>query len=734
MTPLAANDPVSVGSFRLLGVLGSGGMGRVYLGESPTGRRVAIKVIRPDLAEDPAFRTRFQREVTAARTVSPLYTAAVVDADTATTSPWFATAYIDGPSLLSLVEANGPLAAGAVLTLAAGLAEALASIHGAGLVHRDLAPGNIILDDTGPHIIDFGIALAPQATKLTADQRLLGTPSYIAPEVIEGREADRPSDIFSLGAILAFAAAAKHLVNEGPLHAQILQITRGRFDLAAVPKEIRPLVVRCTAVNPIDRPTATELVRILVGAGVSRPTPGWFTSRAAAPSIKLPASPSRRVSRRRLLVTAGAAGVAAAAAGAAAWAGVFTRTPEPDAQPSLPGTGSPTSTAPRTPGPTRTGAGTIAWRARSGVMPLGLSSSGPPSPTRIIVDGGERLIGANASAVFAVGLDGRPVWTQTLPTGPVSLWGWGDGVLVADSRRLWLLDAASGEIRFDVKAVEDEMADSVGDNPDGVPIEITGVALSPDAAFVGLNTATVAFGPTGARLWRRPRPNARNGVRPPEGAPIATRDRWLVTHDASGPVVYLGLRDVADGTLQWLKQYDAAPDGPPRGGPDGHGGPEDASWSRSEGRITDSHIVTREVQELRVVALADGETVWSGASETPIACIELVGSTIFVAADRLRAYDVTTQAQLWEQDARGARVAVTESGSSAFVASDEGLSLVHVSGQQLWSEPYPSYLQGAAPEWAGVAGDLGYATFRPKADRRDPLDFDVIAVSLGTAP
>ncbi|MBX6748431.1 MAG: serine/threonine protein kinase [Micromonosporaceae bacterium] len=197
MTPLTANDPTSVGPFRLLGVLGRGGMGRVYLGESPTGRRVAIKVIRADLAENPVFRRRFEREIAAAAKISPLYTASLVEADPTAIAPWYATTYIDGPSLSALVEASGPLAPGAVLTLTAGLAEGLASIHKAGLVHRDLAPSNIILDDSGPHIIDFGIALDPQATKMTADQTLVGTPCYIAPEVIEGREASPASDVFA---------------------------------------------------------------------------------------------------------------------------------------------------------------------------------------------------------------------------------------------------------------------------------------------------------------------------------------------------------------------------------------------------------------------------------------------------------------------------------------------------------------------------------------------------------
>jgi hypothetical protein len=322
------------------------------------------------------------------------------------------------------------------------------------------------------------------------------------------------------------------------------------------------------------------------------------------------------------------------------------------------------------------------------------------------------------------------VWTQTLPTGSVNLWGWGDAVLVSDPRRLWLLDAATGKIRFVINAADDELRDSQGDNPDGLPIQITGVVLSAATAFVGLNTATIAVDRTGERLWRRPRPDPRNGVRPPEGAPLTTLGRWLVTHDPSGQVAHLGLRDTSDGTLQWLAQYDAPPAGPPPGGPNGPPGHDD-SWSRHEGRITNANVVIRDVQALRVVTLARGQTVWSATSPTPIAGIELFGSAVLVAADRLRAYDVATQAELWDYDARGARVAVTATGGSVFVAGADGMSLVDVNGRRRWFEPYPSDLINAAPDWAGVAGDLGYVTFRPQGGQ--PLDVDVIAVNLGTA-
>ncbi|HKE64553.1 MAG TPA: protein kinase [Micromonosporaceae bacterium] len=273
MRALGAADPTSVGPFQLLGVLGSGGMGRVYLGTSRTGRRVAIKVIRPDLAEDAVFRDRFTREVAAARRVSPLFTAAVVDADTMAEAPWLATTYIDGVSLDRRVLDDGPMDSDEVLTLAAGLGEALTSIHSVGLVHRDLKPSNILLNESGPHIIDFGLALGSEQTRLTTSL-VVGTPSYMAPERLRGEEAGPASDIFSLGATLVFAATGRDLVDDANVYEQVLQIAEARFDLSDVPARMRALVVRCVSFSPDDRPTAAELTRFVVALGAAAPGGG----------------------------------------------------------------------------------------------------------------------------------------------------------------------------------------------------------------------------------------------------------------------------------------------------------------------------------------------------------------------------------------------------------------------------------------------------------------------------
>jgi serine/threonine protein kinase len=270
MRPLGAADPKTIGPYQLLGVLGSGGMGRVYLGASRTGRRVAIKVIRPDLAEDPTFRDRFTREVAAAGRVSPLFTALVVDSDTEAAAPWLATTYIEGVSLDRRVLDDGAMSIDDVLSLAAGLGEALTSIHTVGLVHRDLKPSNILLNDSGPHIIDFGLALGSEQTRLTTS-RVVGTPAYMAPERLRGEAAGPPSDIFSLGATLVFAATGRDLVDDASVYEQVLQIAEGRFTLTDVPSRLRALVVRCVSFQPEDRPTAAELTRFVVALGAVTP-------------------------------------------------------------------------------------------------------------------------------------------------------------------------------------------------------------------------------------------------------------------------------------------------------------------------------------------------------------------------------------------------------------------------------------------------------------------------------
>ena len=206
MDRLQTGDPGQVGAFRLLGRLGEGGMGRVFLGESRGGRKVAIKVVHPHYANDPDFRRRFAHEVAAARQVGGFHTAAVVGADPEADPPWMATAYIPGPSLADAVAQRGPLDRAGVGRLGAALAEGLAAIHECGLIHRDLKPGNVILAEDGPRIIDFGIAKGADATALTGSSAVIGTLRYMSPEQLNGQELTPQCDIFALGTVLAYAA------------------------------------------------------------------------------------------------------------------------------------------------------------------------------------------------------------------------------------------------------------------------------------------------------------------------------------------------------------------------------------------------------------------------------------------------------------------------------------------------------------------------------------------------
>ncbi len=282
---LQPGDPQAIGSYRLRGRLGSGGMGVVFLGTSVGGRLVAVKVVRSDFATDPEFRARFRREVAVARTVSGQFTAPVIDADTDGPTPWLATAYVPGPSLADAVSAHGPLPVSSVLRLAAGLAEGLSAIHAAGVVHRDLKPANVLLADDGPRVIDFGISLAAASSPLTRMGFVVGSPGFMSPEQALGRPVGPASDIFALGAILAFAATAEAPFGAGSAPTLAYRAVHDPANLVRVPAEVRALIDRCMAKDPGDRPTAAD---VLAEAGGTQPLPGWLPERLARAFTALP--------------------------------------------------------------------------------------------------------------------------------------------------------------------------------------------------------------------------------------------------------------------------------------------------------------------------------------------------------------------------------------------------------------------------------------------------------------
>nr|WSW44326.1 protein kinase [Streptomyces sp. NBC_01001] len=298
MQPLEAGEPRTIGAYRLLGRLGSGGMGRVYLGRSTGGRTVAVKIVHPHFASDEEFRARFRREVEAARRVGGEWTAPVLDADPEAPVPWVATGYVAGPSLGGAVASHGPLPEASVRAIGEGLARALVAVHGLGLVHRDVKPSNVMLTLDGPRLIDFGIARATDGTaSLTSTGVSIGSPGYMSPEQILGKGITGAADVFSLGAVLAFAATGQPPFTGDNSATLLYKVVHEPPDLDAVPAGgLRELIAGCLAKAAADRPAPEAIAEALAGA---LRAPGWLpaplveeASRAAVALLDLEAAPA----------------------------------------------------------------------------------------------------------------------------------------------------------------------------------------------------------------------------------------------------------------------------------------------------------------------------------------------------------------------------------------------------------------------------------------------------------
>jgi hypothetical protein len=328
---LREGDPSRIGRFRLTARLGSGGMGVVYLGEARDYGQVAVKVVRPEVGDDQEFRTRFRHEVALLARVQGLCTVRVIDADTESLSPFLVTEYASGPSLAEHVKSSGPLGPDMLHGLATGLAEALTAIHAAGVIHRDLKPGNVLLTQAGPKVIDFGIAQALDGTVLTRTGTTMGSPGFMAPEQVVGRPG-QPADIFAWGLTVAYAASGAQPFGTGPVEVLMYRVLHEDPDIAAVPANLRPLVAAALSKDPGARPAARDLLSWLT-ADVTRADTGALAADQAPlptqvvlsrtwqpPAAPATAPPGGRRPRRRVAVRARGVALTAVAVAVAATA------------------------------------------------------------------------------------------------------------------------------------------------------------------------------------------------------------------------------------------------------------------------------------------------------------------------------------------------------------------------------------------------------------------------------
>ncbi|MBL7488430.1 serine/threonine protein kinase [Frankia sp. AgB1.9] len=328
--PLRSSDPRQIGRYEILSRLGAGGMGAVYLGRDARGRRVAVKVIRGELANDDEFRARFGDEVTAARRVAPFCTAEVLDADPHARNPYLVTEFIDGKRLDEVVEESGPLGMSTLQGVAVGVASALTAIHGAGIVHRDLKPSNVMLSYSGPRVIDFGIARALDAVAgRTRSGIVLGSLGWMAPEQMEGSPVGPATDIFAWGLLIGYAATGVHPYGQGTFYEISERVLTGTPDLSGIPEDLRPVVARTLGRDPRLRPSGEQILLTLLGepgrsnvrAAATRVLDGTWPGVGGVDPTRI-GGPTEAPARSSAAKAAGYGAVAGAAAGYAAGSGL----------------------------------------------------------------------------------------------------------------------------------------------------------------------------------------------------------------------------------------------------------------------------------------------------------------------------------------------------------------------------------------------------------------------------
>jgi serine/threonine protein kinase len=515
-----AELPEYAGHYRLESCLGSGGMGVVHLARSTSGMKLAVKVVHAHFAKDPEFRGRFRQEVAAARKVSGAFTAPVVDADPEAERPWMATQFIPGPTLSDEVKRNGPMGPAQLRRLMAGLAEALRDIHRVGVVHRDMKPSNVLLAEDGPKVIDFGISRPKDSELRTETGKLIGTPPFMAPEQFRRpREVGPAADIFALGSVMVHAATGRGPFDSDSPYIVAYQVVHHEPDMTGVPENLAPLVMRCLAKEPEDRPTPDELMRELRSVAASYDTQAFIPAQRTV-DVPVPEprgardpGPRPRPGRKALL---GVGALLLVAGGALA---------------SIPLLGTGHGTAPRS--VSTSSPGTFgAWVAKPVVTDGGMP--------HCAVDG-ERLFCGQSGVVFALtASDGRVLWRHSVAAStrsrPPALSGGLVQPLTDDTGRLEALDPASGKARW-----QRGMSAGDGLEPVGGVLLLTGSD----------GTVTAVDSASGETRWRRRVP----GQAAPYFASF-TGDRlaYATSTSDAGSKTQVTALDPATGDVRWHAQ------------------------------------------------------------------------------------------------------------------------------------------------------------------------------------
>jgi len=693
--PLAAGDPRQVGGYRLRARLGAGGMGQVFLGYSPAGRAVAVKVIHRELALDPEFRTRFRREVAAARAVSGAYTAPVTAAGPDDDPPWLATVFVPGPSLAEAVAVAGPLPPVPVWRLAAGLVEALQAIHSCGLVHRDLKPGNVLLALDGPRVIDFGISRAAESTAMTSTGMLVGTPSFMSPEQARDARVGPASDVFSLGGVIVFAATGKGPFGGGPQATMLYRVVHAPPMLDEVPGGLRELAAACLAKEPADRPGLAALVQATAAGRAPDeddaltsfwpvPVTGLIRShqarlaaemrdRTAPPSTAPPstaAAPAGPVQRPR-----GLAASAVATAPATALAGTAVQeTTGPEATPPTPPGGPPAVAAVPAASP---------GRADDGPAGAPVATAGPAMPADFVAGDvpahraargvTRRRMLAGLAVIAGAGLAGAG-------------WELSQGSSPQHPARAGQHGPATGPSR---PAPRPSTRGGAGAQPASAALwsfptggMVAGIALAHGTVFAGSTDGQVYAlrASDGRRLWAFP-----------TGGPVQSAIA------VAGGAVYAGSNDgsvyalrTGDGRRLW-----AFPTGDP-----------------VQSAITvagDAVYAGSENETLYALRTGDGTRLWSVFTGAGAAGIVVSGAAVYSggAGGRLYALRASDGRRLWDSPIGAGAIGIAAAGGTVYAGSDDGrvYALRASSGTPLWD----TATGGPVQSGIAVAGGAVYA-------------------------